>query len=120
LETAFCTERGRQDLCESAKVSRIVLIILGYGHTFGSLEDIQAELSPKIIELSPILCANYYDMPFMTAGNDIGQKSLIDIESKDKISGMILQDIKSNDTMPGVAFRQVIFEDKSDQIQSEV
>lgn len=56
----------------------------------------------------------------MTAGNDIGQKSLIDIESKDKISGMILQDIKSNDTMPGVAFRQVIFEDKSDQIQSEV
>lgn len=56
----------------------------------------------------------------MTAGGDIGQKSLIDVKTNDKIEGLIVQDIKSEETGPGISLRQVIFEDKPDQIQSEI
>ena len=55
----------------------------------------------------------------MTAGNDIGQKALIDLKSNDKIEGIILQDVHHEDSQ-GVTFRQVIYENKYDQIQSEM
>lgn len=34
----------------------------------------------------------------MTAGNDIGQKSLIDLKKTDQIEGIILQDVKNEDS----------------------
>lgn len=51
----------------------------------------------------------------MSVGEDIGTKSVIDI-SGDKIEGIILQDLKTPDNI----LRQVIFESKYDQIQSEM
>lgn len=115
-DSSFCTERGRQDLCQQTKMARIIVVFLGHGHTFGTLDDITKELSSKIQELAPTNCSNYDTIPFMTVGNDIGQKSLIDVKSNDKIEGLIVQDVKSEDTGPGISLRQVIFEDKSDQI----
>lgn len=119
-DSSFGTERGRQELCQQIKMSRVIVVILGHGHTFGSTEEITKELSPKIIELAPENCSNINEMPFMTAGNDIGEKSIIDVASTDKIDGLIVQDIKAPDTVPGTVYRQVIFESKVDQIQSEV
>ena len=54
----------------------------------------------------------------MTAGEDIGQKAIIDVQTADKIEGFIVQDIKTS--TPGLALRQVIFESKFDMIQSEL
>lgn len=113
-ESAFASEMGRQSLCSQAGVSRIVIIFLGHGHKFSSMEEIQQELNSKILELAPKNCANRKQIPVMTAGEDIGQKTLIDLRSEG-IEGMILQDLKST-SQPGVVFRQVIFENKFDQI----
>ena len=86
-------------------MSRIIVVMLGHGHTFGTLDDITKELSPKVQELAPTNCANYDTIPFMTAGGDIGQKALIDVKSDDKIEGIIVQDVKSEDTGPGISLR---------------
>ena len=51
----------------------------------------------------------------MTAGPDIGTKSILDL-SGDNIKGMIVQDVNTGDDK----VRQVIFESKFDQIQSEI
>ena len=101
----FCTECGRQDLCKQTKSSRIIVIILGHGHTFDKFEEIKSELSPKIIELAPMYCSNLSEIPFMTAGSDIGEKSLIDVAKNDKISNIIVQDIKNSDTTCGSLYR---------------
>ena len=59
----------------------------------------QEELSSKILELAPQNCTNYDKIPIMSAGEDIGEKSLI----KTDIDGIIVQDI--NDEKPGVVLR---------------
>ena len=88
------------------------MIFLGHGHIFESLAEVKDELNAKILELSPVNCKNYHDIPVMSAGEDIGQKSLIDL-TDDGIKGMIVQDIKSL-SEPGVFLRQVIYESKYD------
>lgn len=113
-ESAFATERGRYSLCAQAQASRIIIILLGHGHTFGSLADIQDELTSKILELSPDNCANYDSMPVMTAGSDIGEKALVDLRDADQVKGVIIQDVRPPDVQQGVVLRQVIYEDKVD------
>lgn len=88
-------------------------MFLGNGHKFENLKVIQDELNSKFLELAPKNCSNIDKIPIMTAGNDIGQKSLIDLKKIDQIEGIILQDVKNEDSQ-GVTFRQVIYEDKYD------
>lgn len=71
-DSVFSTEKGRQNLCSQANVARCVVIILGAGHTFAGLEDVQKELNAKILELAPNLCSNYENIPIMSAAADIG------------------------------------------------
>lgn len=113
-ESVFATEMGRQSLCTQVESSRLIVIFLGHGHTFSSLEVVKDELSSKILELSPALCNNYEQIPVMAAGEDIGEKKLIDLAA-DGIEGMIVQDMK-NLAQEGVFLRQVIYENKYDQI----
>jgi len=47
----------------------------------------------------------------MTAGNDIGDKSIVDL-AEDQIEGMIVQDTKGAEA--GIVLRQVIYESKFD------
>ena len=117
-ESVFSSELGRQNLCQQVETSRLILIFLGHGHTFKSLVDVKDELSSKILELTPALCNNYEELPVMAAGEDIGEKKLINLAA-DGIEGMIVQDIK-NLAQEGVFLRQAIYENKYDQIQSEM
>jgi len=117
-ESVFSSELGRQNLCQQVETSRLIVIFLGHGHTFTSLDNVKDELGPKILELTPLLCNNYEEVPVMAAGEDIGEKKLIDLKALG-IEGMIVQDMKSL-AQDGVFLRQVIYENKYDQIQSEM
>ena len=115
-ESAFGTPNGRQNLCGQTQAARCVIVFLGHGHKFTSLDAVQEELNAKILELAPLMCANYDKIPIMSAAADIGTKQLIDLKA-DGIEGIILQDLK--DEGENVVLRQVIYESKYDQIQSE-
>ena len=60
-------------------MSRLIVIFLGNGHKFSELKEVQDELNAKILDLSPSGCANYHQIPIMTAGGDIGEKSMVDL-----------------------------------------
>jgi hypothetical protein len=102
---------GRASLCEQVGVSRLVMVMLGHGHNIGNMKEVSDELSPKILELAPEGCTTN-PIPIMSAGEDIGQKSLIDVQGQDKISGIIVQDVKSGEGQ--TTLRQIIFENKAD------
>lgn len=107
----FATEMGRQKLVSQVNTSRLVLVFLGAGHVFESLEIVKEELNTKILELSPSDCTNYNEIPIMSVGADIGQKSIVDIKAADSIEGFILQDVREPE---GELTRQIIFEKKFD------
>lgn len=71
-ESIFATEIGKFKLCAQAQVSRLILVILGAGHVFESLDIVKNDLNSKILELSPRGCSNYEQIPIMSVGEDIG------------------------------------------------
>jgi hypothetical protein len=113
----FATEMGRLKLCKQAACSRLVMVFLGAGHVFESLMVVREELNSKILDLSPHGCTNYDKIPIMLVGEDMGEKTIINVKAKDGIEGFILQDIRHPDSE---ITRQIIFEKKFDQIQSEI
>jgi hypothetical protein len=88
-ESVFNSEMGRQNLCSQVESARLIVIFLGHGHKFDSLESVKDELNSKILELSPVDCANFHEIPVMSAGEDIGQKLLMDL-TENGIEGMIV------------------------------
>ena len=46
-------------------------------------------MSSKILELAPEGCTTH-PIPIMSAGEEIGQKALIDVETIDEIKGIIV------------------------------
>ena len=64
------------------------------------------------MDLAPTDCTNYQEIPIMTVADDVGEVAILN----HTIPGVLIQDIKSEDMI----LRQVIFESKPDQIQSEM
>ena len=48
------------------------MINLGNGHKFSGMDEVQNELTEKIIDLAPDGCSNMKQIPIMSAGDDIG------------------------------------------------
>lgn len=52
-------------------MSRLVVVVLGHGHTVASMDIIKDELNNKFLELAPLDCTSD-PIPIMTAGEDMG------------------------------------------------
>lgn len=53
MEWLFSSNAGRIQLSETAGFKRLVVVCLHRGQSYGSLKDIQDELSEKVLELAP-------------------------------------------------------------------
>lgn len=49
----FASEKGRRNLAIMAGFERLAVISTHRGHSYGDLEAIQEELSPKVLQLAP-------------------------------------------------------------------
>ena len=49
----FSTDAGREELAASAGFNRLVIAALHPDHTYAGMEEVQAELSAKVMELAP-------------------------------------------------------------------
>ena len=98
-------------------MARLVIVILGRGHTYESLDQIKEELNPGIISLMPEDCSNAQNIPYMSTSHIIHQREVVFENAK-----LIIEDYKQQDDANGEAqvLRQMIFPDKPTQIQSEV
>lgn len=53
MEWLFSTKKGREELTSQAKYQRLAIVHLNRAHTYGSLDSIISELSPKVRDLAP-------------------------------------------------------------------
>jgi len=96
----------------SSKYSRLIIVTLNHLHKFGSLEEVQKDLSPRIMSLVPEDCANKDKIPYLKIGDNIGKRATV---YHDK--GIIIEDVQDFD---GTVIRKLFFEIKLEQTQSEV
>ena len=83
------------NLSRHAGYSRLIILFLGHGHKFVDLEAVKAEISSKIIDLTPERCSNLKEIPFLTCGSSIGQR--VEIYRSKEGSGMIIEDVEDSD-----------------------
>lgn len=107
-DTMISTEVGKISLCQQAGYSRLIIITLNHGHKFESIETVKTELSPKVVDLAPQNCSNYKEIPFLTIGQDIGQRQEV-YRSPD--GTIFVEDLKDGGENSEY-YRQVIFSSK--------
>ena len=56
--------------------------MLGRGHKYASLQQIQDELSPKVMDLCPSDCANRAKIPFLSTNTQLHVREIVYEDSK--------------------------------------
>ena len=123
----FSTEEGLKRLGEDVPgVGRLIAVAFGRGHSFGSVQSVQGELSPSIRGLVP---GNIRSIPFMMPAG-LGERKLV-ASITSKLSGvMFIEDVKveSEDDEEGEEdgkedmplMRRLVFQHSPTVIQSEM
>jgi hypothetical protein len=57
--------------------SRLVIVVLGRGHKYVSLQEIQDELSPKIMDLCPTDCKNKEKIPYLSTNSQLHVREIV-------------------------------------------
>ena len=58
-------------LFEIAPFARLIIVILGKGHKYESLNQIKEELNPKILDLTPPDCTNVAQIPIFSTNETL-------------------------------------------------
>ncbi len=59
-----------------------MIVVLGRGHKYTSLQQIQDELSPKVMDLCPSDCANREKIPFLSTNTQLHVRETVFEDSK--------------------------------------
>lgn len=111
-EFLFSNSQGLQQLATSAQVSRLCVVSMSRYHTYESQAVIQAELSPKILELAP---SDHTSIPFLTTAEGVGSRKILETYES-QYSGVIWVDEVEEG---GQTLRRMVFASSPTLIQSE-
>ena len=117
VEWMFATAEGRQQLCDSASCKRLIVVHLGRDATFSTLDQIQTELSPHVLDFSPTGMPSGYKVPFLSTGNDneVGSRKER-CRGHSQISGdYVVEDVQVGDEF----YRRLVFLDRPNLTQTE-
>lgn len=114
-EWMFATPEGQMQLAETANFDRLIIVALGRAHKFGSLQVVQDELSPKILELAPDKSEK---IPFLTTAEGLGNRNIIASFISNFTGKLVVEEVKERESADG--FRRLIFLNNPNLIQSEV
>lgn len=115
-EWMFSTPEGREQLTEECQAERVIVVHLCREQNYLCLDQVKKELSSKVMELAPASYVPGQMVPFMTTGEDVGNRQ-IRHRGCSVISGhYVVEDV----TLPkGIVVRRLIFLDKPHVIQTE-
>ena len=65
------------NLLEQTGNTRLVIVILGRGHTYESLDKIKEELNPGIVSLVPADCANADSILYLSSSRVIHLREIV-------------------------------------------
>ncbi|XP_072276042.1 eEF1A lysine and N-terminal methyltransferase [Pyxicephalus adspersus] len=115
-EWLFGCEPGRRQLASSAGFRRLIVTALHRDQHYESMEAIQSELNAKVLELAPPGMANNYQVPFLSVGGDIGNRT-VQYRGRSELSGeYVVEDARGEGTG---YFRRLIFISNKNVVQSE-
>ncbi|XP_075038561.1 eEF1A lysine and N-terminal methyltransferase isoform X2 [Mixophyes fleayi] len=115
-EWLFGSEPGRRQLAGSVGFRRLIIVALHRDQQYESMETIQSELSAKVLELAPPGLPDNKQIPFLSAGGDIGTRT-IQNRGRSELSGeYVVEDVRGDGTS---YFRRLIFLSNQNVVQSE-
>ena len=116
VEWMFATAEGRRQLADSANCQRLLVVHLGRDATFTSLEEIQNELSPHILDFSPSDLPSGYKVPFLSAGAEQVGSRTERCRGRSQISGdYVVEDVQVGSSF----YRRLIFLSRPNLTQTE-
>ncbi|OQR88051.1 methyltransferase [Achlya hypogyna] len=111
-EYLFATDEGALELASGAGFARFLIVALGRTHTFESLEAVQLELNPKILELSPASLGRDEKIPYMTVQEGLGHRAVV-AQGTSALSGdYFIEEVDG--------LRRLVFLSNSNTIQTEI
>ncbi|XP_022094933.1 methyltransferase-like protein 13 [Acanthaster planci] len=105
-EWMFSTDKGRRKLAESAGFQRLLVVSLHRDHFYTDMSSIKAELSSQVMELAPPGLDESIQVPFISVGDDIGQRDVLYRGNSQWTGDFVVEDVKSDD---GETFRRLLF-----------
>ncbi|XP_053549203.1 eEF1A lysine and N-terminal methyltransferase [Bombina bombina] len=115
-EWLFGSKEGRRQLAGSVGYRRLITVTLHRDQQYNGMESIKSELSEKVLELAPPDMPSNQQIPFLTAGGDIGNRT-VQHRGTSQLSGeYVVEDIEGDDSN---YFRRLVFLDNQNVIQSE-
>jgi SAM-dependent methyltransferase len=117
VEWLFASGPGRAQLCDSAgPCARLVVVHLGRGQTFASLEQVQEELAGYVMELAPADLPPSYQVAFLSAGAEAVGHREERCRGHSSFSGdYVVEDV----TVGGHSLRRLVFLSRPYLTQSE-
>ncbi|KAG9483205.1 hypothetical protein GDO78_009256 [Eleutherodactylus coqui] len=115
-EWLFGSETGRKQLAGSVGFRRLLIVALHRDQQYENMEAIQSELSAKVLELAPPGLPDNQQIPFLSAGGDIGIRTVQYRGSSDMSGEYVVEDVRGDGTS---YFRRLIFLSNQNVVQSE-
>eukprot|EP00057_Strongylocentrotus_purpuratus_P015343 XP_011669817.1 PREDICTED: methyltransferase-like protein 13 [Strongylocentrotus purpuratus] len=115
-EYLFGTDRGRGQLADQAGFQRLVVVTLHRGHLYQSIDSIKTELSSKVMELKPSELPSNTQVPFLSIGEDVGDREVRYEAEGSHSNRVIVEDVRGED---GGMYRQIIFSSNPNIVQSQ-
>ncbi|XP_075689411.1 eEF1A lysine and N-terminal methyltransferase isoform X2 [Rhinoderma darwinii] len=115
-EWLFGSETGRRQLAGSVGFRRLLFVALHRDQQYEGMEAIQSQLSAKVLELAPPGLPDNQQIPFLSAGGDIGIRT-VQYRGRSELSGeYVVEDVRGDGTS---YFRRLIFLSNQNVVQSE-
>ncbi|XP_009630390.1 uncharacterized protein [Nicotiana tomentosiformis] len=127
-EWLFSSEEGQWLVVESSKAARLIMILLDSSHSNASMDDVQKDLSPLVMQLAPGNCDGEAQIPFMAAGDGIKQQKIVQEITSPLTGPITVDDViyeKVDDNISrlfpseDVIFRRLTFQRTESLVQSE-
>ncbi|XP_064138998.1 eEF1A lysine and N-terminal methyltransferase isoform X2 [Loxodonta africana] len=115
-EWLFGMEEGRKQLAASAGFRRLVTVALHRGQQYEGMDSIQAELSARVMELTPAGMPAQQQVPFLSVGGDIGIRTVQHRDCSPMSGDFVVEDVQGDDKH---FFRRLIFLNNRNVVQSE-
>ncbi|XP_041126969.1 eEF1A lysine and N-terminal methyltransferase isoform X1 [Polyodon spathula] len=112
----FGTAEGRSQLAGSAGFRRLVVVAMHRDQEYQDMQAIQSELSAKVMELAPPGLPANHQVPFLSVGGDLGERSVMHRGSSTFSGDFVVEDVRGDE---GRLYRRLIFLSNSSVVQSE-
>ncbi|KAL8026597.1 hypothetical protein ABFX02_14G038600 [Erythranthe guttata] len=126
----FSSEEGQWLIVATSKAARLVMILLDSSNSNFSMQDIQTDLSPLVMQLAPKDCDDGVPIPFMAASDGIKQQTIVNQVTSALTGPIIVDDVIYQqvddydddlkcDPSKDLIFRRLTFQRSQSLVQSE-